>query len=70
MKLNAYGKILEIARENGNWIIYEIGEGKKSRSNDIYIPSEYTANQVIQFLEDMLHERATPETPNIKILEQ
>ncbi len=49
--------------------VYELGEGKKSRSNDIYIPSEYNKSQVISFLEDLLHEKATPENPNIKILE-
>ncbi len=68
MRLNAYGKLLEIIRENETWAIYEVGEGKKSRSNDIYIPSDYNEEQVVRFLEDMLHERATPDDPNIKII--
>lgn len=68
MRLNAYGKLLEIIRENETWVIYEIGEGKKSRSNDIYIPSEFNEMQVVRFLEDMLHERATPEDPSIKVI--
>jgi hypothetical protein len=68
MRLNAYGKLLEIIRENESWVIYEVGEGKKSRSNDIYIPSDYNKEQVVRFLEDMLHERATPDDPNIKII--
>lgn len=68
MRLNTYGKLLEIIRENGTWMIYEVGEGKKSRSNDFYIPSEYNEEQVVRFLEDMLHERATPDNPNIKVI--
>ena len=68
MKLNAYGKLLEIKRENEMWIIYELGEGKKTRSNDIYIPAEYNEEEVVRFLEDMLHERATHEVPSIKII--
>lgn len=69
MKLNAYGKLLEIKRENEIWVVYEVGEGKKSRSNDIYIPSEYNEKQVVRFLEDILHERATPDNPNIKVID-
>lgn len=68
MRLNAYGKLLEIIRENETWAIYEVGEGKKSLSNDIYIPSDYNEEQVVRFLEDMLHERATPNDPNIKVI--
>ena len=68
MKLNAYGKLLEITRENEMWVIYELGEGKKSRSNDVFIPSEYNEAEVVRFLEDILHERATPENPSIKVI--
>jgi len=69
MKLDVIGKQIEVSRENDAWIIYEIGEGKRSRSNDIYIPSEYNETQVLEYLEDMLHERATPERPRIKVIE-
>ena len=69
MKLDAYGKRLEIRRENEKWLIYELGEGKKKRSNDIYIPSEYSEAEVISYLEDLFHERATPANPNIKIID-
>ncbi len=68
MRLNAYGKLREIIRENETWVIYLLGEGKKSRSNDIYIPSDYNEEQVVRFLEDMLHERANPEEPSIKVI--
>ncbi len=61
MKLDAYGKLLEIVRENDTWAIYQLGEGRRSRSHDIVIPSDFNKSQVIQFLEDMLHESATPQ---------
>lgn len=69
MKLNAYGKKLEVLWEDEAWVIYELGDGKKRRSNDLYIPSEYSPDEVIGFLEDMLHESATPENPAIEIIE-
>ena len=68
MKLDAYGKFIEVLRENETWVIYELGEGKKTRSNDVYIPSELSETGVILFLEDLLHETATPERPNIKVI--
>ena len=70
LKLDAYGKKLELIRENNQWVIFELGEGKKTRSNDIYIPEEYNQEQVLQFLEDMFHERARPDFPKIKILSE
>jgi hypothetical protein len=70
MKLDAFGKKLEILRENGAWVIYELGEGKKSRSQEIFIPSEYNEDEVVLFLEDMLHEAASSANPKIKKLDQ
>lgn len=69
MKLNVYGKKIEVSRENDSWIVYELGEGKKSLWNNMYIPGEYTESEVITFLEDLFRERATPERPNIQIIE-
>ncbi|MES2854914.1 MAG: hypothetical protein V4692_03570 [Bdellovibrionota bacterium] len=68
MKLDAYGKKLEVLHENGQWVIYLLSEGKRVRSNDLVIPSEFTKEEVISYLEDLLHEAATPENPKIKIL--
>jgi hypothetical protein len=69
MRLNAFGKWLEVMREDGVWIVYELGDGKKVQTKDFYIPSDYNQTQVIQYLEDMLHERATPENPRIRKLD-
>lgn len=66
MKIDAYGNVLEIIKENGEWAIYILGEGKKRRSFDIVIPSDLDEQNVILFLEDILHESATPENPRIK----
>ena len=50
--------------------LWEIrGEGKKTRSNGISIPSDYNEVQAVSFLEDILHQRATRENPSIKIIE-
>ena len=70
MKLNIYGKcLLEVIKENDQWVIYVLGEGKKSRSNDIVIPSYMDENEVVVYLADIFHEAATPENPDIKVLD-
>jgi hypothetical protein len=66
MKLDAYGKRIEVIKEAESWVIYELGEGKRTLSKDIFIPSDYSEPEVIQYLEDMLHEAATPENPAIR----
>lgn len=68
MKLDAYGRQLEILRESELWVIYEVGEGKKSCSHDISIPPDYNEKQVLTYLEDLFHERATPDRPKIKVI--
>ena len=69
MKLDAFGKRMEVARENDQWVIYELGEGKKTRSSAIYIPAEYDEEKVLQFLNDLFHESATPTNPSIKVID-
>jgi hypothetical protein len=68
-KTRCLGKKLEILKEDGEWVIYHLGKGKKSRSNDLLIPSEFNEAEVILYLEDMLHEVATPANPKIKRLD-
>jgi hypothetical protein len=66
MRVNAFGIILEVIKENGQWVIYILGEGKKRRSYDFVIPSEFDEDGALLFLNDLLHERATPDNPEIK----
>lgn len=68
MKLNVYGKKIEVVKTNDNWIVYYLGsEGKKRTAHDIVIPNELEENEIINYLEDLLHEWATP--LNHKIVE-
>jgi hypothetical protein len=69
MKLDVFGRKLEVIKIDGHWVIYQIGEGKKTRSSDFIIPSDYTEAEAILFLEDMLHEACTPQNPKIKRLD-
>ncbi len=66
MKLNAYGKMIEVSKISGNWIVFFIGnEGKKRTAYDITLPQELKENEIVQYLEDLLHEWATPSNQTI-----
>ena len=69
MKVNAFGRDLEISRQNEEWLIFDLGvEGKKRLAHDIVIPAAMQENQVLVYLADLLHERATSRYPNVKII--
>ena len=66
MKLNAYGRKIEIVRISDKWVAYYLGnEGKKRSAHDIIIPEELGENEMKKYLEDLLHEWATPSNNKI-----
>lgn len=69
MKLSLFGKkIIEVNRENSEWVIYTLGEGTRLKSNDLVIRAHLTEDEMIVFLGDIFHEGATAENPDIKIV--
>ena len=69
MKLNAYGKIIEVIRSGDKWQVFYVGtEGKKRDARGLIIPSHISQEEVIHYLEDILHEGGKPENPHIKII--
>ncbi len=57
MKLNVYGRKIEILRSDNSWKVYYFGfEGKKRIANDIVIPSTVKQNELLSYIEDLCHE--------------
>lgn len=69
MIVSVFGRKVEVIRENNEWILYSLGEGKKRREVDIVIPSDLDENEVLTYLADIFHEVATPENNEVKILQ-
>jgi hypothetical protein len=70
MKLNVYGKKIEVSKISGNWVVFYLGnEGKKRTAHDIIIPQELKENEMVKYLEDLLHEWATPSNKAITKIE-
>ncbi len=70
MKYNVYKRKLEIIKNNGTWTVFILGsDGKKRVSHDIFIPSSVSQENMETFLEDLLHEWASPGNDKIYKIE-
>lgn len=70
MKLSAYGRAIELQRDDDAWRAFDLGtEGKKRRAYDVIIPGDIPESEVITYLADLLHEHATARHPDIVVLE-
>ncbi len=70
MKIDAFGRELEISRHNEEWKVFDLGsEGKKRSARDIVIPSSIAESELVDYLADLLHERATMRHSEVKALD-
>lgn len=61
MKFDVYGKYsLEVIRTARGWEVYRTGDGKHVRAHDIVIPQDVAAQDVAEYLDDLLHEISPP----------
>lgn len=62
MKFDCFGKKqVEVVRRDNNWVVYYCGnEGKKRLAEDIKIPAHIAADDIATYLDDLLHEYASP----------
>ena len=57
MKFDIYGRFqLEVLRENNAWVVYRLGFGTRSRTNDVVLPAELEPGELATFLDDLFHE--------------
>lgn len=70
MKFDAYGRKIEVVRNGEAWIVFYLGnEGKKRTAHDVFIPSHVKDGELKQYLEDVLHEWATPANSDISVID-
>lgn len=61
MKFDVYARFtLEVVREGGQWVAYELAPGKRVAQPDIAIPPEVAADDLAEFLDDLFHELSRP----------
>ena len=70
MKLSVYGRTLEVIKSDRGWTVYVLGaDGKKRISHDIFIPSHIREKEITTYLEDLLHEWASPGNDRVEKLD-
>ena len=70
MKLNVYGRIVQIEQATDSWKAYYVGnEGKRRPAVDIVIPKHINRENLLEYIADLCHEWATPRNNDVKILE-
>lgn len=61
MKLNVFGKKIEVARKENQWKVFYFGnEGKKRAAEDIVLPAGLKEEEIVAYIADLCHEWATP----------
>ena len=67
MRLNAFGRELEVSRVGGRWKVFDLGnEGKKRLARDIVIPESIGESELVGYLSDLLHEHASGRHPEVR----
>ncbi|UXU91305.1 DUF7661 family protein [Burkholderia sp. S-53] len=64
-RFNAFGRLLAVVRKNGRWAVFDLGAEGKRRPADLHIPSALAADELAQYLGDLLHEDATPKYSDV-----
>lgn len=59
-RFNAFGRLLAVVRMDGRWAVFDLGAEGKRRPANLQIPSALAADELGQYLGDLLHENATP----------
>ncbi|MBN3835796.1 hypothetical protein [Burkholderia sp. Ac-20344] len=59
-RFNAFGRLLAVVRKDGRWAVFDLGTEGKRRPANLHVPSTLAADELAQYLGDLLHECATP----------
>lgn len=69
-RFDVFGRDVMVVREDADWVVYDLGgDGKRRLANDIRVPSELSADDLAQYLDDLCHERATPRHSRVRPLD-
>ena len=69
IKLNAFGRRLKIVRTAERWQVLQLSADGKSRpAPDIVLPPHLTLAEIPVYIDDLLHEFATPENPSVQVI--
>jgi len=66
LKLDVFGHTVLIERGAEGWETYYLSpDGKRRLADDIFIPSTVAEADLVRFVDDLCHERATSRHPRV-----
>ena len=67
IKFDVFGREVLVARTEGGWQAFYVGnEGKRRLARDIIIPGNVMESNLLQYLDDLCHEWATDRNNSVK----
>lgn len=66
IRLDVYGKPMLAERTTAGWQLYEPGADGKRRALNVVVPDFVTDDELVQYLDDLFHEAATPRHPSVR----
>lgn len=61
VRFDVYGRFqLEVVRAGARWTVYRFENGRRGPMADLVIPAGTPADDVLRYLDDLLHELAEP----------
>ncbi len=70
LRFDVFGQLVVVAESKGGWATFYVGaEGKRRPATDIVVPQDMPESGIEQYLDDLCHEWATEEHPNVKRLD-
>jgi hypothetical protein len=70
IKLDVFGRQVLAVRSEEGWQLYYLSrDGKKRSADDLIVPSFITESEMVAYMADLCHERATKKHPKIQRLD-
>ncbi|MGU7778728.1 DUF7661 family protein [Burkholderia sp. PU8-34] len=65
-RFNAFGRLLAVVRDRDRWVVFDIGAEGKRRLANLHFPTALAADELAQYIGDLLHEDATPRNGEVR----
>ncbi|MGU3412603.1 hypothetical protein ACLBW2_06855 [Enterobacteriaceae bacterium C23F] len=68
MIFDVFGRCIGVQRNDERWLVFRVdmSEHKFSRLHDVFIPDDLTEAEIAGWLDDIFHEAATVNHPDVK----
>jgi hypothetical protein len=63
---DVFGARMEVERAADGWRLWRLGTDGKRSPVDVSIPAFVAQEELLQYLDDVFHEVATPEHPSVR----